>query len=309
MDKNKKLHGVTNSNTLTLDLNEMALFTQVVETGGFTPAAKKSGVPLSTISRKMTNLEERLGIRLIQRSTRHIHLTELGEQYYAQCRRMLDAALEAESLVQNASSEPSGTLKMATPINLDSHFNSQLLAGYLEKYSKMNIEVHRYSDHVALIEEGYDCAIYLGKVPDSNNVIRGLGKDELILCASPSYLKKFGTPKSLADLSEHIGLQYDLLPFIYEENDGKVVIPLPARYSGNDPVMVKRLAIDNVGICYLPRSGLLDSLEDGSLLQVLPTWGQEVEISLVYPGKKNLSPKLDSFIEYLLASIEDGNNP
>lgn len=292
-----------------VDLNEMALFTQIVEAGGFTPAAKKSGVPLSTLSRKMTHLENRLGVRLIQRSTRHIHLTELGQQYYLQCKRMLEAAMEAESVVQNATNEPSGTLKLATPINMDSQFNSRLLSGYLEKFGKMNVEVHRYSDHIALIENGYDCAIYFGEVPESSNIVRTLGKDELILCASPSYLKKFGTPTTLADLNQHIGLQYDLLPFVYEGEAGSLVLPLPARYSGNDPVMVKHLAIDGVGICYLPRFGLLENVEAGTLLRVLPDWNQQLDISLVYPDKKNFSPKLDSFIDYLLAVIAEGNAP
>jgi len=222
---------------------------------------------------------------------------------------MLDAAMEAEAVVQNASSEPSGTLKVATPINMDSQFSSQLLSGYLLKYPKMNVEVHRDSDNVALIEEGYDCAIYMGKVPDSNNVIRGLGKDEIILCASPKYLSTFGMPQSFDELVGHIGLQYDLLRFNQDDKKGGADIPLPARYSANDPILVKRLATDGVGICYLPKSGVLECLEEGSLVQVLPDWSVEVELSLVYTGKKNLSPKLDSFISFLLDAFENGEVP
>ncbi len=300
----------TNANKGTgMDLNEMVLFTHVVESGGFTPAAKKSGVPLSTVSRKMTNLEERLGVRLIQRSTRHIHLTELGEQYYVHCREMLDAALRADEVVQNASSEPSGTLKLATPISMDSKFTSQLLSGYLNRYRKMNVQVHRYIDDLALIDDGYDCAIVLGKVPDSNNVIRVLGSDKLILCASKQYLEAFGEPLTIDDLEKHIGLKYEVLPFVCDTDDGKVPFPLPARYAGNDPIMLKRLAIDGVGICFLPKGGLLDALEEGELVQVLPSVECTIEMSLLYPGKKNFSPKLDSFIEYLLSAIEQGDVP
>lgn len=289
-----------------IDLNEMALFTQVVESGGFTPAAKKSGVPLSTVSRKMTNLEERLGVRLLQRSTRHIHLTEVGEQYYLHCRKMLDAALEAEQTIQNASQEPSGTLKLATPISMDSKFASKLLSGYLAKYPKMNVEIHRYSDHLALINEGFDCAIYLGKMPDSNNVVRSLGSDHLILAASPDYLEEFGTPQTLDDLSEHIGLRYDTLPFVYETKEGRIALPLPARYCGNDPIMVKRLAVDGVGICYLPRGGLMENFEAGALVQVLPEVESIIEMSLLYPGKRTFSPKLDTFIDYILEAFQQG---
>jgi len=297
---------INHSKFADVDLNEMALFTQVVETGGFTPAAKKSGVPLSTVSRKMTSLEERLGVRLIQRSTRHIHLTELGEQYYVYCRKMLDAAMEAEELVQNASSEPSGTLKMATPFSMDSKFTSTLLEGYLSRYQKMNVEIHRYNDHLSIIDEGFDCAIMFGKIPDSNYVARSLGHDRLILCASPVYLKKSGEPKNIESLKEHIGLLFKTFPFVYDSGKEKIEFPLRARYVSNDPLGVKRFAIDDVGICYLPAGGIKEELDNGSLVQVLPEVESRMEISLLYPGKKNFSPKLDTLIEYMLSEFEKG---
>lgn len=288
-----------------IDLNEMALFTQIVEAKGFTAAAKRSGTPLSTISRKFSNLEARLGVRLIQRSTRHIHLTDVGSTYYAHCRRMLDEAMAAEDAIQKASDEPEGTIRIASPFVLDSRFASNLLAGYLARFPKMNLQVSRVRERVPLIEGGFDCGIQIGKLADSSNVVRGLGSDQIILCASPRYLEKYGEPKLVSDLSQHIGLQDELIPFNYHHQGGELSFPLPCRFLHDDPTMAKSLAVDGVGICYLSRTGCLDNLDDGSLVHILPEVQYKMEISFVYPSRKQLSGNLATFLDYMLETFEN----
>src|SRR5262245_61006197 len=186
-----------------MDLNDIVVFTKVVETKSFTGAADALGLPKSTVSRKLAQLEERLGVRLVQRTTRKLALTEIGEAYYERCSRIVADVASAEQLVTDMQATPRGRLRVTASVDFSTRFIGDIVADFLAQHPDINVELEATDRVVDLIEEGFDLAVRFGQMPESTLIARKLCGLHLILCASPGYLARRGTPKQIEELDEH----------------------------------------------------------------------------------------------------------
>ena len=283
-----------------ISLDEMATLVEVVDGGSFSSASINSGVPVSTVSRRISDLEKRLDVQLLNRTTRRQNLTDIGQVYYEHCSRMLQEAKAAELAVQNLQSEPSGVLRITSPMPLDDPFSSKLFMAFIKSHPKIKIEFFVHTRKVDLIEEGFDCAIIPGFLEDSTLIARGIGTSEIIHCASPAYLTKHGTPSSIADLENHLTINFELPSWL-----GVPKPPLnervESRFFTNDFLAARRAAIDGVGIVQIPRVQIIKSLEQGELVEVLPELTTSVPVQLVFPSNKKFTTKLRSFIDHMVS--------
>jgi DNA-binding transcriptional LysR family regulator len=186
-----------------MDLNHVSVFIRVVELESFTAAAKQLGLPKSSVSRTVTRLEEDLGVRLLQRTTRTLHLTEAGHAYYERARLALSGLEEAASAASNMNAEPRGIVRVTAPADLAILNMAELVARFVRKYPLVHIELSLTSRVVDLVSEGIDLAVRAGRLRDSTLVARKIGSDSLGMFAAPSYLRRRGKPKSFADLANH----------------------------------------------------------------------------------------------------------
>jgi DNA-binding transcriptional LysR family regulator len=284
-----------------MDLNEVAVFIQVVQSGSFTQAARQLGMPNSTVSAKVSGLEKRLGLTLIQRTTRKLHVTPAGEAYFKRCLEGLEQIRAAESEVVATQGEPQGLLRVTAPVELGSSVLPLFLSDFIAKYPKVNVEVILTDRRVDLLAEGVDVAIRAGELKDSSLIAKKLGTTSFSLFAAPKYLKARPAPAHPRDLYDH-----QCLPFTpagteeWKLTNGKstVTAKLNSRVIVNDLNLGKNLAIGGNGIALLPNFFCRAELNEGKLVRVLPEWTTATgSIHFVYPGQRYVTPKLSAFIE------------
>ena len=280
-----------------ISLDEMATFVEVVDGGSFSSASVNSGVPVSTVSRRISDLEKRLDVQLLHRTTRRQNLTDIGAVYYGHCSRMLQEAKEAELAVQNLQAEPTGVLRTTSPFPLDDPFSSKLFMTFIKSHPKIRIEFFVHTRKVDLIEEGIDCAIIPGHLEDSSLISRGIGTSRLIHCASPEYLKLHGLPKGLDNLQNHHLVAYEPPSWLGMPKDPLLDL-IESRFYTNDVFAARRATIDGVGISSLPEVQVTRYLEKGELVEILPELAISVPVSLVFPSNKKFTTKLRAFIDH-----------
>jgi DNA-binding transcriptional LysR family regulator len=291
------------------DLNDVLVFTRVVEQGSFTGGAKLLGMPKSSVSRSIARLEERLNARLIQRSTRRINLTEVGRRYYEQCRRIIQELEAANAMVEGFQSAPVGTLRISAPIILGQAFLGLIVSDYLHRYSGTRCFVELSNRAVDLIEEGFDLAIRVGTLPDSSLRQQWLGQTTTALYASSTYLKQQGVPRLPNDLLKH-----SLLDFGASDRESKwrlqkgeraIEIEVTAKLFSNDIVVLREAALRGHGITRLPIFSAHQEVIAGNLKPILPDWQTpKVDITAVYPSHKSLSPSVRAFIDLVADSFQ-----
>jgi len=282
-----------------ISLDEMATFVEVVDGGSFSKASLNSGVPVSTVSRRIADLEKRLDVQLIHRTTRKQNLTDIGLVYYEHCSRMVQEAETAELAVQNLQAEPSGILRVTTPFPLDDPFSSQLFLSFINKYPKVKVEYFVHTRKVDLIEEKLDCALIPGILEDSSLISRGIGTSRIIHCASPTYIKKHGLPTDIEQLDGHHLVNYEPPAWL-----GLPIDPLnkliESRFFTNDFLAARRSTIDGLGISCLPEVQISRSIERGELVEVLPELTISVPVNIVFPSNKKFTTKLRAFIDHMV---------
>ena len=281
-----------------VSLDEMATFVEVIDCGNLSKAAEKTGIPVSTVSRRIADLEKRLSVQLLLRTTRQQHLTDIGAVYYEHCSLMLQEAKEAELAVQNLQAEPTGVLRMTSPVPLDDPFSSQMVMSFLHKHPKIRMEYVINTRAVDLIEERFDCALIPGELKDSTLIARSLGHFRVIYCVSPSYVEKHGLPTADCDLGSHHLSVYEppfWLGLAPDPLKGKV----PSRYYTNDNFAARRAAIDGIGITRIPEIQVIRELGEGSLIEVLPGLAATEPLHLVFPSNKQFTTKLRAFIDHM----------
>jgi DNA-binding transcriptional LysR family regulator len=288
-----------------MDLNEIVVFARVVETRSFTAAAAQLGLPKSTVSRKVAQLEERLGVRLLQRTTRKLNLTEVGQAYYERCARIVADISAAEQLVTEMQTAPRGLLRVTAPIDFGTVYLGRVLADFIAANPDITVELDLSDRVVDLIEDGVDLAIRMGPLAESSLVARKLGAVALRLYAAPSYLARRGTPAKLAELADHDTVQFVPAPRLQTWGlrgpDGDVEITPGARVVSNNLFVVRDAAVAGAGIALLSELAVGDDLAAGRLVEVLPAWSiPESEVFAVYPSTRNLSPKVRVFLEFLV---------
>lgn len=290
------------------DLNELAVFAQVVETGSFTGAARVLGLPKATVSRRIAQLETRLGARLMHRTTRRIRLTELGEAYYQRCADIMREVEAANALVGTYLNEPRGLLRIAAPVSFGATILADWVGAYLNTHPGVEAEVLLANQYVDLVAEGIDIAFRVGPLQESSLVARKLGPVAYVVCAAPAYLARAGTPTAPDDLAGHACVRMIGLPqrnrWRFAGPAGAVEATVSGRVVANDMLFARRLALDGLGVSYLPSFLVAEDVRAGRLVHLLKAWSPPPrEMFAVYPSRNYLSPKVRTFLDYVLDQV------
>jgi DNA-binding transcriptional LysR family regulator len=290
-----------------MDLNDIVVFTKVVETRSFTGAAEQLGLPKSTVSRKLAQLEERLGVRLVQRTTRKLALTEIGQAYYERCSRIVADLAAAEQLVTDMQASPRGRVRVTAPIDFSQQHLGRIIATFVEAAPDINIELEATDRVVDLIEEGFDVAIRFGTLPESTLIARKLCTISALLCASPSYAAKC-TPATAEDLDEYDRVLFTPSPrtqsWTLERGSSTYEFGRPAKFASNNIGAVREAALAGAGVAMLSDFMVADDIAQGRLIHLLPAWrSRSIDVHAVYPARQNLPPRLALFLDHLAKSL------
>ncbi len=287
-----------------IDLNDMLLFAQVVNSGSFTAAARELGMPKSTLSRRISNLETQLDSRLLHRTTRSLRLTDIGTEFYDHCVRVVDEAREAERLIHLNQDEPRGLLRVTGPIEWGNNYIGALVSEYLQHHPEVRLELMLTNRFVDLVAEGFDLALRAGHLEDSSMIARRLGESRMLLCAAPAYLEQHGAPQNPEQLREHICLGYPggdgRTTLQFSSSNSLSQVEINGRLVANSVTTLRDATIAGLGITALPSSPCRDALDQGLLLPIMQEWQLPVDgIYAVYPSPRHLTLKVRSFIDFI----------
>ncbi|WP_413652272.1 LysR family transcriptional regulator [Pantoea sp. B65] len=286
-------------------LDDMALFVEVVKVMSFRRAADATGIPNSTLSRRISALEKAIGLRLLHRTTRKIVLTEAGRLYFERCRHIVDEAKLAHEQLGEMLAQPAGVLRASFPVDFAVTWLAPLIAEFARRYPAITFDFDLTPRRVDLISEPFDVAIRIGESPDSQLITRTLARLPAFLYASPGYLASAGKPLQPADLAQHQCLT------VLKTTHWKLHTPtqtsaveVSSRFVINSVGMIRSLAIQDMGIVLLPEEVVADDLASGRLRPVLPAWqGESVPVCAVTESRL-LPAKTQRFIEFLQERLE-----
>jgi LysR family transcriptional regulator for bpeEF and oprC len=295
------------------DLNDLKVFERVAALESFSAAGRALGIPKSTVSRSVARLETQLGVRLIQRTTHSVGLTESGLTLKKRCTEILTQVSEAIDYVSSLNTTAKGPLKISAGIGFGYFALSETLPIFLERNPGVDVSLDLTSRSVDLVAEGFDVTIRMGKMPDSRLITTGLGMIQRYLCAAPSYLRRRGTPQSIQELTEHVTIEMPSTSGVprtwefYKSVSEVEKIAVPPRLQVNDPGMIYRLVVNGAGIACI--SGYLSApdIKAGRLVRLFPEWTlPPVQISVVYPSNRGLSPTVRAFVEHMKQTAAAG---
>lgn len=260
------------------------------------------------VSRRIAELERRLGVRLLYRSTRQLTLTEEGEQYYQRCSKAVDALTEAELMLSARQQEVTGTLKLAVPIETGQLVVGRMVAKFLQRYPAMQVELELTNRILDPISEGLDAVVRVGDMSNSNLAARRLWSTERLLCASPDYLARSPAIVRPEDLLRHerVAVSSGFLAshWCFERDGREVLVDPPSRFRVNNITCAREAAKAGLGLASLPAMLCLEELERGELVSLLPEWQQpRVPIYLLFPERRLMPRKLRAFIDFM---VENG---
>jgi DNA-binding transcriptional LysR family regulator len=289
------------------DLNDMLFFAEVVERGGFAAAGRALGVPKSRLSRRVAELEAQLGVRLLQRTTRKLSLTAIGETYLRHCLALRESAQAAADAVAEVQTEPRGTIRVVCPVTLAQTVLGDVLPIYLARHPQVQVDMEVNNRVVDLVEEGVDVALRVRLTLEESGslVIKRLDEARSVLVASPALLARQGTPTTVEEASRLDSVAMSAI-------DGGISIPLShadgreavlqvrPRLIADDLLTLKLAVLGGTGMCSLPDYMCEDELRDGRLVQLLPDWTRPVGVvHAVFPSRRGLSPAVRSFLDFL----------
>ena len=279
-------------------------FVSVVETESFTAAAKSLDVSVAHISRHVNQLEERLGAKLLYRTTRKLRLTEVGEVYYHYARKVLDDLQEAERAVMEMEGRALGKIRITTPVYYGEYFVAPLINDFLLDYPQLELELNLTNETIDLVEEGYDLAIRLGTLDSSTMICRKLAHRTQYLCASPAYLAAHGIPQKPADLASHRCLGSILDHWRFVENGKLRNRRVGFAWSCNSGLVARDAALKGLGIVQLPDYYVQEELKQGLLVSLLEEYRLPDDgIWVVYPHNRHLSPKVKLLVDFLVKKL------
>ncbi len=282
-----------------MDLNELLVFVRVVQAGSIRGAAERLGMPKSTVSRKVIELEARLDARLLQRTTRKLSLTDVGRIFYDHGVRIVAEAEDAERAVRSQHDTPRGLLRVTAPLNLA--LVGPLVSDYLARYPEVRLELSANARVVDLIEERFDVGLRIGRLQDSSLVAKALGTFEWIVVATPEYLARRGRPTTPADLKRHDCLLFGSAASVTLKRDGAAEeVHLTPRLLVTDMDVLQVALSDGLGVAIVPAFLCEKGMRAGRLEQVLPGWRPpSTTLHVVYPSSRHLSPTVRSFIDHV----------
>ena len=287
------------------DLNDVLIFTRVVLDGSFTAAAQSLGMPKSTVSRRVSELERALGARLLQRSTRRLQLTEVGAEYFEQARRMVDGLEDARRRIEARQAEPSGLLRVTAPADLATFGLAEIVLEYTERYPKTQVSLLLTQEYVNLVAEGVDVALRAAsRLRDSSLVAKRFRVSRACLYASPDYLERRGTPRALADLVHHdcllLGGELSRT-WTFLCSGKEVSVPVSGRIAANAPTLLAAAAVAGGGVALLPELHARDAVARGELVAVLPDHElRQGSFHVVYPSRRHLPTKVRAFAQLVI---------
>jgi DNA-binding transcriptional LysR family regulator len=293
------------------DLNAMRVFAKVAEQGSFVAAARALSIPTSTVSRRVAELEESLGARLLHRTTRRVRLTDDGALFYERCARLVAEARNAVDELVAKQDRPKGRLRVSTPPLFAQLVLGDVAAAALRRWPELELEIVSSERRVSLVDEGFDIAIRVGALEDSSLIARRIGDARRIVCASPAYLAEHGEPASPGDCAHHHCIV--VRPgsaWHFVGPDGPVHAPVLGRLALNDILGARRAALAGIGLAYLPAVACTEDLASGRLVAVLGAWTRRAAAAIwgLHATGRLAPPKVRAFLDLLVehfASIPD----
>lgn len=290
-------------------LEDMSAFVRIIESGSISLAANQLGVAKSAVSRRLAELEERLGVQLLQRTTRQSSLTEAGRSYYQRALQILADVSELNAATSNTKAQLEGVMKIAVPLT----FGLQQLAPAINAFAMAHPDllIHLdFSDRkVDIVEEGFDLAVRIAELQDSTHIARRLAPIQIILCASPAYLEQHGTPEKPQDLKAHRTLQYALMPrssWTLISPDGKqVTVAIREKMGANNGEFLRVAAVSGQGLVRLPTFIVWQEIEKGELVRVMADYTiPPLNAYAIYPQTRHLSHRVRALIDFLVKRFE-----
>lgn len=291
-------------------LTDIAVFVQVVDSGSFTAAAERLEISKSVVSKYVTRLEDRLGARLLNRTTRRLSLTEVGHVFYERSRKGLADIEDAELEVSRMQGTPRGTLRLNTPMSFGIMHIAPGLGEFMRQYPDVTVDMNLNDRIVDVIEEGYDVSIRIADLPDSSLVARRLAPCRHAIVAAPEYLDKHGTPRTPADLRNHNIITYryqaSAQEWHFRSADNKAsAVPVSGSLVVDNSLAIRAALLAGVGIGRTPTFVVGEDIREGRLVPLLKDHETlEVSIYLVYAQRRHMSPKVRAFVDFMTARIQ-----
>lgn len=284
------------------NLTDVAVFVKVVESGSFTKTAGQLQLSRAVISKYLTRLEARLGVQLLNRTTRRLSLTEAGATLYEASRGALTQIEDAELAISELQKEPRGRLKVNVPVSFGMLHLAPALPDFLTQYPGIAVDMTMEDRIVDLVAEGYDLAVRISSLTDSTLVARKLAPERLVVCATPEYLAKHGTPETPEDLRDHNCILYSYSPAVWRftaANGQAIAVPVHGNLRVNNGIAEAEAALAGLGMVMLPTFYLGRYIREGRLQVVLAEYTtDDLGVYAVYPRRKHLAPKVRAFIDF-----------
>lgn len=294
--------------------SRIEIFVRVVEHGSFSRAAEAIGITKSAVSKHVQALEDSLSVRLLNRTTRKLHLTEAGEEFFSRCTGIIENLEEAENLVRDMSHTPKGRLRVCSPLAFGTMHLSPAIADFVLDYPEINVELDLDGGTVDMVNSGFDLVVHVGKLADSSLIARKICDCEMKMVTSPCYIKKHGEPKTIDNLAKQKHLEFSKRQptrgeWSYESENESGKMKINEVFSASNGQALVEAAKRGIGIASLPTYVCADELKDGSLLQIMPQYNFNAGMAVyaIFPHRNNMSTKVRLFIEHL-AKRFDGQN-
>ncbi len=289
---------------------EMRTFAAVIDAGSFVGAATTLGMSKAAVSRHVTELESRLGIRLLHRTTRRLSLTDEGERFYARCQELLAGIEAAEAELTSRAREATGTLRINVPVTFGILHLASLWGEFAARHPRVTLDITLVDRLVDLVEEGYDLAIRIAQLPSSTLVSRKLASTRIVLCAAPGYLREAGTPSHPSELARHKVLAYSYWAtqelWQFEGPEGPLSVKTRPLLRTNNGDTCRVAALQGHGLILQPSFLVADDLKTGALVEVLPQYRSlELGIYAMYPSRKHVPSKVRLMIDFLLEAFRE----
>ena len=287
---------------------EMRVFTAVVDEGSFVGATARLDMSKAAVSRHMSELESRLAVRLLNRTTRRLSMTAEGEVFYARCKAVLELLDDAESELTSKTVDAQGTVKINVPVTFGHMHLAPLWGAFMERHPRVALDVVLSDRVVDLVDEGFDLSIRIAHLPSSTLVSRKLASTRLVLCATPGYLQRYGEPGEPADLADHKILAYTYLAskdeWEFEGKQGRTTVKTRPVMHANSGDTCRAVALAHQGVILQPTFLVGNDLRAGTLVELMPQYRSlELGIYAVYPSRKHMLPKARLLIDYLAESF------
>jgi len=289
------------------ELISMTMFARVVESKSFTLAASRLGLSKSVVSSRVSQLESKMGVRLLHRNTRRVSLTPDGASLYEACANLLKAADEAASAVGRVGASLEGTVRVTFPVGLSLHM-PKLIEGFIVKYPSIRVELSCTDRHVNLIDEGFDIGIRVTRAVDDPALsVRRVGTERIVVCASPKYLEHHGRPEKPLALQQHRCLLSSLHSAVWRLDSEResVSVHVAGNLISDNAAILLQAAIDGLGIALLPMSFVATDLDAGRLVRILDNYATaEFQVFLIHPYQRQVPPKVRVLIDYLVQQLQ-----